>query len=92
MKTNSMILALVSALSITAGTARVAHAQEASAPTRGTVAVKAQGPKAVVSPEAVRAATAHYLASHSGSRTDVRFRGIFTCSIPKNRPAGNLCC
>ena len=47
MKTNSMILALVSALSI-AGAARVAHAQETSTPTRGTVAVKAQGAKAVV--------------------------------------------
>jgi hypothetical protein len=47
MKTNSMILSLVSALSL-AGTAGVAHAQEASTPTRGAVAVRTQAPKAVV--------------------------------------------
>jgi hypothetical protein len=52
MKTNSMILALVSSLSLTA----VAHAQEASAPTRGSVAVRAQGAKAIVAgPIAIRA-------------------------------------
>ena len=55
MKTNKMILALVSALSF-AGTARVAHAQEGSAPKRGTVEVKTDGAKAVVAgPVAIHA-------------------------------------
>ena len=55
MKTNSMILALVSALSL-AGTAGVAQAQEASSPTRGSIAVQAQAAKAVVEgPVAVHA-------------------------------------
>ena len=55
MKTNSMILALVSALSL-AGTAGVAQAQEASSPTRGSVAVQAQAAKAVVAgPVAIHA-------------------------------------
>jgi hypothetical protein len=56
MKTNSMILSLVSALSIAAGTARVAHAQEASAPMRGAVQVQAHAVKAVVAgPVAIHA-------------------------------------
>jgi hypothetical protein len=56
MKTNSMILALVSALSLSAGAARVVHAQEGSVSTRGTVAVQAQAAKAVVAgPVAIHA-------------------------------------
>jgi hypothetical protein len=63
MKTNSMILALVSALSIT-GAARAAAAQETSAPTRGTVAVKAQSAKAVVAgPVAI-----HAYSEYSGAK------------------------
>jgi hypothetical protein len=55
MKTNSMILALVSALSLTAG-ARAAHAQEASSPSRGAVQVQGQVAKAVVAgPVAIHA-------------------------------------
>jgi hypothetical protein len=63
MKTNSMILSLVSALSL-AGTAGVAQAQEASAPTRGSVEVRAQAPKAVVAgPIAI-----HAYSEFSGAR------------------------
>jgi hypothetical protein len=52
MKTNSMILALVSTLSIAA----TAQAQVASAPTRGTVEVQGQAAKAVVTgPVAIHA-------------------------------------
>ena len=47
MKTNKMILALVSALSL-AGAARSAQAQEAAGPSRGTVQVRGQEAKAVV--------------------------------------------
>jgi hypothetical protein len=76
MKTNSMILAFVSALSL-AGTAGVAQAQEASAPTRGSVAVQAQAAKAVVSgPVAIHAysefsgATVYLVASVTGTDQD----------------------
>ena len=76
MKTNSMILALVSALSI-AGAARAAHAEETSAPTRGTVQVAAQGAKAVVAgPVAIHAysefsgATLFVVAAVSGTDAD----------------------
>ena len=59
MKTNSMILALVSSLSLTAGVSGVAHAQEASAPRRGTVEVQGQAAKAVVTgPVAIHAYSA----------------------------------
>ena len=63
MKTNSMILALVSALSF--GTmAGVAHAQEASAPLRGTVHVQGSSAKAVVAgPVAIHAYSAYSGAS-----------------------------
>ena len=58
MKTNSMILALVSALSLGA-TARVAQAQEAPAPKRGTVEVQGEAAKAVVTgPVAIHAYSA----------------------------------
>jgi hypothetical protein len=58
MKTNSMILALVSALSL-AGASRVAHAQEGSAPKRGTVEVQASAAKAIVAgPVAIHAYSA----------------------------------
>jgi hypothetical protein len=73
MKTNSMILALVSALSL----AGVAQAQEASAPTRGSVAVQSQAAKAVVAgPVAVHAysqfsgATVFVVASVTGTDQD----------------------
>ena len=77
MKTNSMILALVSALSLSAGTARVAHAQEGSAPSRGSVQVHAQAAKAVVAgPVAIHAysefsgATLFVVAAVSGTDAD----------------------
>ena len=64
MKTNSMILALVSALTLSAGAARVAHAQETSAPKRGTVEVQGQAAKAVVAgPVAI-----HAYAAFSGAK------------------------
>jgi hypothetical protein len=73
MKTNSMILALVSALSL----AGVAQAQEASSPMRGSVAVQAQASKAVVEgPVAVHAysqfsgATVFVVASLTGTDKD----------------------
>jgi hypothetical protein len=76
MKTNSMILALVSALSL-AGTAGVAQAQEASAPMRGSVSVQAQAAKAVVAgPVAIHAysafpgATVYVVASVTGTDQD----------------------
>jgi hypothetical protein len=77
MKTNSMILALVSALSL-AGTAGVAQAQEATvAPTRGSVAVQAQAAKAIVAgPVAVHAysqfsgATVFVVATVTGTDLD----------------------
>jgi hypothetical protein len=76
MKTNSMILALVSALSL-AGTAGVAQAQEASAPTRGSVNVQAQAAKAVVAgPVAIHAysgfagATVYVVAAATGTDAD----------------------
>src|SRR6266478_3475585 len=47
MKTNSMILALVSSLTL-AATAGAAHAQEEGKPKRGTVLVDGQNAKAVV--------------------------------------------
>jgi hypothetical protein len=54
MKTNSMILALVSALSLSF--AGAAQAQETSTPTRGQVAVQGGAAKAVVAgPVAIRA-------------------------------------
>jgi hypothetical protein len=59
MKTNSMILALVSSLSFAATGAGTAHAQEASAPKRGAIAVQAQAAKAVVAgPVAIHAYSA----------------------------------
>ena len=77
MKTNSMILALVSALSLSAGTARVAHAQETSKPTRGSVQVGGQVAKAVVAgPVAIHAysefsgATLFVVAALSGTDAD----------------------
>jgi len=55
MKTSSMILALVSALTVTA-TAGAAHAQEEGRPKRGTVVVDGQKAKAiVVGPVAIHA-------------------------------------
>jgi hypothetical protein len=76
MKTNSMILALVSALSL-AGTAGVAQAQEASSPTRGAVSVQAQAAKAVVAgPVAIHAysgfpgATVYVVAAVTGTDKD----------------------
>ena len=73
MKTNSMILALVSALSL----AGVAQAQEASMPTRGSIAVRAQAAKAVVAgPVAVHAysqfsgATVFVVAAVTGTDQD----------------------
>ncbi|HVU52716.1 MAG TPA: hypothetical protein VHL80_18675 [Polyangia bacterium] len=78
MKTNSTILALVSALSL-AGTAGAAQAQEASAaaPTRGSVAVQAQAARAVVAgPVAMHAysqfsgATVYVVASVTGTDAD----------------------
>ena len=73
MKTNSMILALVSALSL----AGVAQAQEASSPMRGSVAVQAQASKAVVEgPVAVHAysqfsgATVFVVATVTGTDLD----------------------
>ena len=77
MKTNSKILALVSFLSLSAGAARVAHAQETSAPTRGAVQVQAQEAKAVVAgPVAIHAysefsgATLFVVAAVSGTDRD----------------------
>jgi hypothetical protein len=77
MKTNTMILSLVSALSIAAGTAGAAHAQETSAPTRGSVQVQARAAKAVVAgPVAIHAysefsgATVFVVAVVSGTDAD----------------------
>jgi hypothetical protein len=76
MKTNSMILAFVSALSL-AGAARVANAQEGSAPKRGTVEVQAQAAKVVVAgPVAIHAysgfsgAKVYVVAAVSGTDKD----------------------
>jgi hypothetical protein len=77
MKTNTMILSLVSALSIAAGTAGAAHAQETSVPTRGAVQVQARAAKAVVAgPVAIHAysefsgATVFVVPSVSGTDAD----------------------
>ena len=74
MKTNSMILALVSTVSLFATTAR---AQESAAPTRGTVQVAAQGAKAVVAgPVAIHAYSAfsgakvYFVSAVSGTDRD----------------------
>ena len=104
MKTNSMILALVSALSIT-GAARAAAAQETSAPTRGTVAVKAQSAKAVVAgPVAIHAyseysgAKLFVVAAVSGTDADCAGARKGTTSLPADRAqtltlgAGQLAC
>ena len=76
MKTNSKILALVSALSL-AGTAGIAQAQEASSPSRGSVQVRGQAAKAVVAgPVAIHAysefsgATLFVVAAVSGTDAD----------------------
>jgi hypothetical protein len=77
MKTNSMILALVSSLSIAAATAGTAHAQEASAPKRGAIQVQAQAARAVVAgPVAIHAysafsgATLFVVAATTGTDAD----------------------
>jgi hypothetical protein len=104
MKTNSMILALVSALSL-AGTAGVAQAQEASAPMRGSVGVQAQAAKAVVEgPVAVHAysqfsgATVFVVASVTGTDRDCTGARQGTTSLAADRAqtvtvgAGQLAC
>jgi hypothetical protein len=104
MKTNSMILALVSALSL-AGTAGIAQAQEASAPTRGSVAVQAQAAKAVVAgPVAVHAysefsgATVFVVAAVTGTDQDCSGARLGATSLAADRAqaltvaAGQLAC
>jgi hypothetical protein len=59
MNPNSMILALLASLSLAGGSAGVAHAQEASAPSRGTIAVEGNAAKAIVAgPVAIHAYSA----------------------------------
>jgi hypothetical protein len=59
MNRNSMILALLASLSLAGATAGTAQAEEASAPTRGTVQVKGESSKAVVvGPVAIHAYSA----------------------------------
>ena len=104
MKTNSMILALVSALSL-AGTAGVAQAQEASSPTRGSIAVQAQAAKAVVEgPVSVHAysqfsgATVFVVASATGTDKDCAGARLSATSLSADRAqnlvvgAGQLAC
>jgi hypothetical protein len=104
MKTNSMNLALVFALSL-AGTAGVAQAQEASAPTRGSVAVKAQAAKAVVAgPIAIHAysefsgATLFVVAATTGTDKDCSGARQGATSLAADRAqtltvgAGQLAC
>jgi hypothetical protein len=104
MKTNSMILALVSALSF-AGTAGVAQAQEASASTRGAVAVQGQAAKAVVEgPVAVHAysqfsgATVFVVAAVTGTDQDCGGARQSAMSLAADRAqtllvgAGQLAC
>ena len=84
MKTNSMILALVSALSLGA-TAGVAQAEETPAPTRGTVEVQGQAAKAVVTgPVAIHAYSAFSGASlfivNAVTGTDVDCLGTRTAA------------
>jgi hypothetical protein len=101
MKTNSMILALVSALSF----AGVAQAQEASSPTRGSVAVQAQAAKAVVEgPVAVHAysqfsgATVFVVASLTGTDKDCSGARLGATTLGADRAqtlavgAGQLAC
>jgi hypothetical protein len=104
MKTNSMILALVSALSL-AGTAGVAQAQEASSPTRGSVAVQAQVAKAIVAgPVAIHAysqfsgATVFVVAATTGTDKDCAGARQGAASLAADRAqtltvaAGQLAC
>jgi hypothetical protein len=104
MKTNSTILALVSALSL-AGTAGVAQAQEASAATRGSVAVQTQAAKAVVAgPVAVHAysefsgATVFIVAALTGTDADCAGARQGVTSLAADRAqtvtvgAGQLAC
>ena len=59
MNPNSMILALLASLSLAGATAGTAQAQEASAPTRGTVQVQGKAARAIVAgPVAIRAYSA----------------------------------
>jgi hypothetical protein len=101
MNTNSMILALVSALSF----AGVAQAQEASSPTRGAVTVQAQAAKAVVEgPVAVHAysqfsgATVFVVASLTGTDKDCAGARLGATSLAADRAqtlavgAGQLAC
>jgi hypothetical protein len=105
MKTNSMILSLVSALSLAAGTARVAHAQEAAAPSRGAVQVQSQAAKAVVAgPVAIHAysefsgATLFIVAAVSGTDRDCAGARQGVASLGADRAqvltvgAGQLAC
>ena len=104
MKTNSKILALVSALSL-AGTAGIAQAQEASSPSRGSVQVRGQAAKAVVAgPVAIHAysefsgATLFVVAAVSGTDADCAGARKGTTSLPADRAqtltlgAGQLAC
>jgi len=106
MKTNSMILALLASLSLAGAAAGTAHAQEASAPSRGTVQVDGPVAKAVVvGPVAIHAysafsgATLFVVRAVTGSDRDCAGpRASVTASIAADRMqtltvgAGQIAC